>query len=87
LNILLTELSAISGDLATFEKERLPVPKVKMQMISPPPSPPEGWVPIPETGPNKISYIDLTPTQIDEKRTLLLPQSGSAPSICLHDTS
>jgi hypothetical protein len=57
-------------------------PKRKIQLISPPPSPPDDWVSRPEDGPNKIAYSKNEYFPIKEgERTILLDGTKRTPSI------
>jgi len=67
--------------IARFVGRSLQPPKARANwLISPPPSPPEDWEPVPEDGPNKIPFIDLIPETRDGV-TVLLEQTESTPQI------
>ncbi|PRP77721.1 hypothetical protein PROFUN_00582 [Planoprotostelium fungivorum] len=59
----------------TFDESKifhyLDVPKAQRNwMLSPPPSPPQGWKPFREA-PNMIPFVDLDPVQVDGQTILL----------------
>lgn len=58
-------------------------PQLRSFLLSPPPSPPEGWEPKDEEI-NKIPYTDLTPTEMPDGSFQLLPKTPSSPSIIFY---
>eukprot|EP01126_Amoeba_proteus_P014058 TRINITY_DN16086_c0_g1_i1.p1 TRINITY_DN16086_c0_g1~~TRINITY_DN16086_c0_g1_i1.p1 ORF type:complete len:101 (+),score=13.13 TRINITY_DN16086_c0_g1_i1:86-388(+) len=83
LEELLVQMPSVTGEACTTSQTLLPPQPKRVWAISPPPSPPEGWEPRKEDGPNKITYQDLTETQVGGV-TIILPGSENTPLIKLN---